>query len=200
MRKSDCGNAWMSSPDVPITLSFFTSTRGLHFFHIYLWLLKDIMWMRGYFWLGNGFGSLNVLVGLLAAVSAIYKNIADEMFLSFCQLLWVLGNMWWMSGELHDIQFHHGPILYYKMSLQAARILLVALCFTVIYLFIIRPSNILTSKRQEKQKSDKESILQSRIWFCSKYLDYEQIHLLFWLGQDYSWVRFLCVLLIQTST
>jgi hypothetical protein len=174
------GSAWTTLPDEVFTLSFFVTARGMQCVQIYLCILTDISWMQGYYVMGDVFGTAAVMVALSFVLRSIFLRNYDDMFIGIAHSLWQIGNFVWMTGELHDIQYPERKSLYSERAELSTLILQIALIYSGIYFFIIKPFNCVRVNRVTIQKQYDDGKIPSRMTCFKRFRDYERMHLFFW--------------------
>lgn len=182
------GGAWTSIPKQQWRnfLEFFLSSKGLHYVHLYVWILKDLAWMQGLYYTGNILGIFAVLLSLGITIRSFLRKAYDELFISIALLMWVAANMWWMSGDLHDLKNPNAVALYDLRTIESVNILLFAFTFSGVYFMVTRPLQCV----QNSLYSNDDSMNFQATCF-QRFKDYERVHLFFWLGKDLAWVRLL---------
>ena len=95
--------------------------------------------------------------------------------LGIAQILWLFGNYWWMSGELHDVAYPDAPPVYNVRALQAGHVLQSAMCFMAVYYLILKPLKVL-DRFQVDDLVDDTTALQPRLpRLFPSWRHYEQI-------------------------
>lgn len=190
------GAAWKTLPHEQFEISFILSSRGLQYLHVYLWLLVDIAWMQGFHYMGDLCGFSLVFVSWCLFLRAAATRSYDDSFICFTQFVWLCGNMWWMSGEVHDIREPDEDKIYDVRANQASYMLIFAFLFASVYFIIVKPSNYIRFKNvtnvQHKEDSSiiDDAKVPNKMLCFPRFKDYERIHLLFWIGKDCAWVSF----------
>ena len=180
------GGAWTTLPNKQwrSCVDFIASSKGLHYFHLYFWIIKDIAWMQGLYYLGNIFGGLAVMLSFWISIRAFLGKSYDEFFISIALLMWVAANLWWMSGDLHDLNNPNALALYDLRTVESVNILMLAFSFSGVYFLVTRP--LLCVQTSWNSNGDD---IQFQASCFQRFKDYERIHLFFWLGKDLAWVR-----------
>ncbi|KAG5189420.1 hypothetical protein JKP88DRAFT_252851 [Tribonema minus] len=76
----------------------------------------------------------------LLSVRSIFYKAPSEIIHSVAQTIWLLGNMWWMIGELDDLRtFGTWADEYETHTQQAAWMLTAAMCLLATHYLIFRP-------------------------------------------------------------
>lgn len=138
--------------------------------------------------------------GMLLFFAAANRN-AHELWLQVSQLLWLLGNFWWMAGELHDARYGEmhpagtpgaelgaaAPHAWApRLQREAGYILSAGLLWAVVFFAVVRPLNWLAPSAEAIAKYDRGPELRPR-WPLGKvfrsFREYEHVHILCWLGK-----------------
>lgn len=179
--------------DVALSFQYFTTVRGVENLLIYLWILKDLCWTQNWY-AGLYFSSIAVILFAMLAFLSMYWRCFDEAWHFIASFLWLFANTWWMSGELHDWEYPNQPHLYEERKVQCRHIMEAALVWIGLYFLVIKPFKIfdrLGIPNQNNNPSHKDHFydigIESRFPCFSTWRQYEQIHILFWLGKDYAW-------------
>lgn len=107
-----------------------------------------------------------------------------EIFGGVCELLLInsfdctdLGRhtFFRMSGELHDYANPNAPPLYEKRMKESSPILISAMCWLLIYFFIIRPLKILQPSQEAIEAYDETGLYCRYTWFFRSWREYENI-------------------------
>ena len=111
--ENNFGICWLHGPTLPWSWNYYIyTTRGAEYFHLYLWLFKDLSWTLDALVAGWLFGILAVLWSGFLVIRAIFFNNLYEAIVSTAQLLWLIANFWWMTGEVHDFWSPDEPPQY----------------------------------------------------------------------------------------
>lgn len=188
---ASCSNiCWRYPPDEPWSPKYYLTIRGGECLATYAWILKDLAWTQDWYWMGFIFGSAALCVCTILLFHAASLGNINEVWIGMGQFLWLFGNIWWMSGELHDNQYPDEPPIYDERTLEAGYVLKTALIVTGLYVCIIKPSKIL-NKYENKESL---SLFDTTGLVCrfpqsifSSWRDYENTHILFWTGKDCAW-------------
>eukprot|EP01035_Chromulina_nebulosa_P017054 gene17054-22564_t len=89
----------------PWTLSWYLSITGSEYFHIYLWICKDLSWTQEWYLLSLIFGTLSLMWYVVLAYHALSTRNGEEIWNVLGGILWLFANFWWMAGEIHDVQY-----------------------------------------------------------------------------------------------
>jgi hypothetical protein len=79
---------WFTLPRFPWSPSWLLSLRGAEYFHLYIWVLKDLSWAQSWYYSGHFFGSLAVFWSVYILSHAVHDRNINETFASVGQLLW----------------------------------------------------------------------------------------------------------------
>lgn len=185
--KSIC---WFDPPCEPLSIEYFFSVRGQDGFHVYLWIMKDLSWVQAWYWPGLIFGILTLTWSAFMLWRACWRRSLDELWTHSAQFMWLLGNFFWMQGELHDYKYPNEPSIYNHRANQAGYIFIAALIWISIYYCIAKPLNI-TSSREVNAAYDTTGFKCRFPYFFQSWREYENVHILFWIGKDCFWCWFI---------
>lgn len=179
--------------DVPLTLQYYFSIRGVENLLIYLWIFKDLSWTQNWE-IGLFFSCSGVVLFAGLIVLSLYWRCYDEAWHFTASFFWLFANTWWMSGELQDWNYPTLPKVYDDRKHDCSHIMEFALAWILFYFVILKPFRIferLGCSSQTNNLKHKEFFydvgVQPRFPCFSTWRQYEQIHILFWLGKDYAW-------------
>jgi hypothetical protein len=181
---------WFDPPCEPLTVDYFFSVRGQDGFHVYLWIMKDLSWVQAWYWPGLIFGTLTLIWSAFMLWRACWRKSLDEVWTHSAQFMWLFGNFLWMQGELHDNKYPDEPSIYNQRADQAGYIFIAALIWISIYYCIAKPLNI-TSSREVNAAYDTTGFQCRFPYFFQSWREYENVHILFWIGKDCFWCWFI---------
>jgi hypothetical protein len=190
---SEKGLCWLEWPDEPWNIKYYFSSRGNDNFHIYLWIVKDLAWIQNWFWIGHVFGGLAMLWTWFIILKCFWNRERTQAWISLSQFFWLCANFLWMSGELHDSKYPNDKSVYHARNKDAGYMLITALVMISTYYLVVLPYQRLIYRKKESFSSqvpsyDPTSNLSTRCpSLFSRWTDYENIHILFWLGKDAAW-------------
>lgn len=191
VRSKEIGFCWYSYPNVIWSLGWYVRTiRGAESFHIYLWIMKDMAWSCDWYVAGHFFGISAVIWSFCLLVCAISWRNFIEVIVSIAQLMWLIANVWWMTGELHDSKFPLESPIYDSRMEQAGIVLRAALVWLASYYILLKPFNwsiFRPSPASEAEYND--TGLESKYHKFGFYTwrELENLHLFFWLAKDTAW-------------
>jgi hypothetical protein len=185
--------AWTTPPNEKWTPTWnFASIRGLEWFHLYLWMAKDLSWAQDWYIGGMFFGTAAVVMsGYLVFQTLLLKNYI-EAWHYIGQFFWLLSNYWWMWGEIHDSEYPDEPIIYPDHKQQAGVMMGSAFCWVLAYYVVIRPFKILPPTSDEALAAYEVADIEPHsviVPFLPTWRLYENLHILFWLGKDTAWIN-----------
>ncbi len=182
------GICWFYPPNEDWDLSYYWTLRGAENFHIYVWALKDLSWMQLWYWPGMiaGAGAVTWSAYLLI-FHAMWDGNYWEIIFGIGQFVWLFGNYWWMTGELHDHEYPDEPLLYNKRTYEAGIMLKCAFVFVGIFTLILKPLGLFKPKVEALNKYDRAGLVPRLKFLFPSWRDYENIHIFFWLGKDVAW-------------
>ena len=186
------GICWFHPPDVVFRLSWLTSIRGSENVHIYLWILKDLSWAQSWWIPGHVFGIAAVLWSFYILSHAVRDRNTNEIMTNFSTFMWLFGNTWWMIGDIHDHNFPEEPAWYPQRTIDCRNIMVAALCLLGAYYLIVKPLKLFNVDNPDAMVHYDRTGLKPR-WPISllfkTWREYENVHILFWLGKDCAWNR-----------
>lgn len=191
---SERGLCWLEWPDEPWNLKYYFSSRGNDNFHIYLWIFKDLAWIQNWFWIGHIFGGLAMFWTWFIILKCLWNRERTQAWISLSQFFWLCANFLWMSGELHDSKYQNSKTIYHTRNAEAGCLLVTALVMISVYYVVVLPYQSLFYQKKESStyfvSYDPTSNLSTRCPnLFTTWTDYENIHILFWLGKDTAWNR-----------
>jgi hypothetical protein len=92
----------------------------------------------------------------------------------------------WMLGEAHDYEFPDAPPISIEHTYSSAKILEVALIWSLVYYIIILPFDLLPCSPSALEEYD-DGTLQPRFSCFVSFRQYENLHMLFWIAKDLAW-------------
>ena len=185
--------AFKTPLDSPLNCKYYWSVRGVENILIYVWILKDLSWVQDWY-IGLFFSCLGVILFGFLGIFSIYVRCFDEAWHYTASFLWLFGNTWWMSGELQDWYSKGGRLVYDERQKQAGDILLSAFVWVILYFAIIKPFKVFEKLGIPTQSTNPNHKLhfydagvEPRFPFFQTWRQYEQVHILFWIGKDFAW-------------
>lgn len=118
---------------------------------------------------------------------AIHKRSLDEIWTTIAHILWLTGNFVWMLGELHDTQYPDEKSQYDQREMECGYIMMAALIWIGIYYFVLKPLNLMNEKTAKGEEYDTTGLQCRFSWFFKSWREYENFHILLWIGKDLSW-------------
>eukprot|EP01041_Mallomonas_annulata_P000343 gene343-612_t len=174
-------------PDVAWSPKWYLTIRGAECLHIYLWIAKDWSWTQDWYYAGLLFGSAAVAWAVYLLFRAIRIGNYQEVYHGIAQNIWLFANLWWMQGELHDYMYPDEPTMIDRRQQDSGYMMVAALCWLAIYYLILKPLNVLPMSEHARNMYD-DTGLKCRIpLMFNSWRQYENIHILFWLGKDCAW-------------
>jgi len=177
----------LQGPLESLNVRYFYTIRGSEYLHLYLWVLKDLSWTQDWLYSGYIFGILAIVWSCFLISRSLYYHNFYETIVSISQLLWLVANFWWMTGEVHDYHYPDEPSQYLRRQQQASYIMIAALCWLGIYYLIIRPLGLLKPSEKAISIYDDTGLTPRFPAIFNTWREYENIHILFWLGKDTAW-------------
>lgn len=172
----------------PFRMSWFLSVVGAEYFHVYLWIAKDLSWTQEFKSLSLFFGTLATLWCVVIFFHAFRAGNSDEVYSTVALFMWIFANYWWMTGEVHDDNYPNEESIYTERANESAWILTAAVCYLSVYYFIIIPFNLMPVSAEAIATYDDGS-LKPRFAFLNTFRQYENLHMYFWIIKDLSWNR-----------
>lgn len=156
------------------------SIRGLDNVHIYMWILKDYSWSTDNKEMAIGFGSLALGWCVVLQLAAARQHDWEECYFLIGQILWLVGNFWWMCGEtqIAGDDDTNAP--------QAAWILVSGLGVLLFYYLILRPCGAFLPNEELEQQLQLAD-MTPRFRFFGNWRQYEYMHTLCWICKDLAW-------------
>ena len=184
--------AWTTPPRDQWSLTWnFTSIKGLEWFHLYLWMAKDLSWTQDWYIGGMFFGTAAVVMsGYLVFQTFLLKNYV-EAWHYIGQFFWLLSSYWWMWGEIHDSEYPDEPETRHDHTHQARVIIGCAFCWVLAYYAVVKPFKLLPANSDEATAAYEEADIEPHSFVAPiipTWRRYENLHILFWLGKDTAWI------------
>lgn len=190
--------AYRTLPDEAWSPDIYFSVRGSENLLIYIWIAKDLSWTQNWYYPALLFGGIALFASfLMICRSAISRN-AEEIWHGVAQFLWLFGNFWWMSHDIYNDVYPYSPSAYEIRKNQARHIMESALIWLAVWYLIIRPSNLFPVQQADSSRYD-DANLHPRFSYFKTWRQYENIHVLFWLGKDYAWASLSAALWVGFS-
>lgn len=178
---------WLNWPDEPWAMNWYITVRGQESLHVYLWIMKDLSWVQAWYYPGHVFGIASIAFMMYIFMQAIRKRSLDECWTTVAHILWLVANYVWMTGELHDTEFPNEPSMYDQRALECGYIMMAALIWIGLYYVLLKPLHLM-NERTAKGEEYNTTGLQCRFkWFFKSWREYENFHILLWIGKDLSW-------------
>lgn len=146
--------------------------RLVEWIYLGLWMVKDLAWVQGWFFVGIGAGIVALGWTFICLVLAL--RFWGEAWHYVAQFLWLFGNFWWMYGELHDVQYTNEVSLYEKHTDECFYVLVAALGWLGFYYILAAFIQIPLFHSEQKR-------------FQWDWRRYENFHVLLWLAKDAAW-------------
>ena len=80
--------SWFRLPEHELSYNAMFSIRGSKQFHFYLWVLKDLSWAQSWYYSGNAFGILAVILAGLLLFNSFREANINEMATAVGVTLW----------------------------------------------------------------------------------------------------------------
>ena len=152
-------------------------------------MVRDLAWAQSWYTVGLSFG----IAALIWSIYLLYRSLLLKNYMEswqyWAQFLWLLGNFWWMWGDLHDSAYPSEEKLYGVARSQAASVLIMACAWLLLFYSIVKPFKLLPppspeadylyTKPQARPAAHPHLNLLFPTW-----RDYEHAHTLLWLGRD----------------
>lgn len=171
----------------PFRLSWFLTITGSEYFHVYLWIAKDISWTQEIRYLSLVFGTFATLWCIIIFYHAFRSGNRDEVYNTVALFLWIFANYWWMTGEVYSDFYPDEPSIDLKRTNESGWILAVALLWLTIYYSLIVPFKLMPLGPDSAAAYD-DGQYKSRFAYMS-FRQYENLHMFFWLAKDLCWNR-----------
>jgi hypothetical protein len=158
---------------------YFDSLRGVEDFQVYFWIAKDLGWLQQWKVWSLTFGTLTLLTMAAMILFAFSMKNIEEMYFIVVSALWLAANFTWMFGEVtHDDDIIYAP--------KAQNIFTTGMVMLAVYYLILKPFGYM--KPSKLIAKEYEAIgLRPRLPFFENWRQYENFHILLWLGKDFAW-------------
>ena len=143
----------------------FLSVKTVENIHSYLWVLKDLSWTQNWYWPGLIFGSIAMLLSFIVYVSSVWHGEYADAWHNFAQLLWLVANFVWMTGDFHDDNYPNSPSVYDHRAQISQYIMIFAIAWLCLYYLILRPCNVFSEKRDPYCKITEKSWISTHIFY-----------------------------------
>lgn len=163
---------------------YFTRS-GSEIVSLYLWMTTDFFWTQLWYWPSLILGSATIIWTFSTFYIVWIENDLNEFFLLVSHFLWIFANFWWMTGELHDFEFHQEQKVTPTHVVETRAIMTMALIWLGIYYFFLRPMRLISANIVRDIESNRQRPRLSM--FFRTWRDYETIHIILWLGKDCAW-------------
>ena len=182
--------AW--SPDI------YFSVRGSENVLIYIWIAKDLSWTQNWYYSAFVFGGLALFASFLMICRSVTRKNPEDTWHGIAQFMWLFANFWWMSNDIYNDKYPYSEDAYQVRKNQSMHVMESALIWLAVWYLIIRPANLFPVQETDSSVYD-DADLRPRFSYFKTWRQYENIHVLFWLGKDYGWAALSPVLWIGFS-
>lgn len=124
----------------------FLSVKTAENVHTYLWVLKDLSWTQNWYWSGLIVGALAMALSSLVCIGSLHSREYAAAWHNFAQLMWLVSNFIWMTGDFHDARFPNAPSVYDERSEICRGVMVFALAWLGVYYLVLRPCNVFNEK------------------------------------------------------
>ena len=93
-----------------------------------------------------------------------------------------------MKGETHDYEYPDEIPIATDNANTSAVVLLIALCWLLLYYAIFLPFNLLYTRKSSLFEYDDGS-LKAKCCMFKSFRRYENLHMVFWIAKDLAWNR-----------
>jgi hypothetical protein len=121
---------------------------GSEYCHTYFWIAKDLAWMQGWRKCSIFFGMSALLWSLSIFFHGVRTSNLHELWNFFALFLWLFANFWWMTGEAYDYEYPYEDPIGEEHSATSSKLLVVALCWLLVYYLLILPFNLIPCSKQ----------------------------------------------------
>lgn len=142
----------------------FLSVKTAENIHTYLWITKDLSWTQNWYWPGLVFGSIAMFLSFALCVGSVWNKEYAEAWHNFAQLLWLVANFVWMTGDLHDAKYPTSPSVYDLRSAISQGIMLFALAWLAVYYLVLRPCNYFNEQKDPYCRITEKSWISRKIF------------------------------------
>ena len=133
------------------------------------------------------FGSSAVAWSFYLLFRCAMRRNYQEVWHTIAQIMWLYANLWWMQGELHDYQFPDEPPMMERRQSDAGYMMMVAILWLGIYYAVIKPLGYFPITDENRKEYDDTGLVCRYNLLFPTWRQYENIHILFWLGKDCAW-------------
>jgi hypothetical protein len=165
---------------------WYYSLRGIENGLVYFWIAKELAWAQQWYVCQFLYGIIAMLFSLMLLWRATASFNFEDSWQKIAEFLWLFANFWWLSGERHDL---HNPNLVPVNEIrtnESKHILEATICWLGIYYMFLKPYDIFLSDSVAEKYDD--AGLHPRFSYFKSWRQYENIHVLFWIGKDYAWL------------
>ena len=183
-RPSDRGICWLYPPTSAFHWDYFLSIRGGENLHLYMWILKDLSWTQEWYYPAWTFGTMALVWAFYLLFHAAHDRATNEIFIRVAVVIWIFGNWWWITGEVHDWNYPDEPKQYDIRTIETAYILDAGLCWLGLFYLIVKPLKLFDADNIVMLKRYDQTGLPARLPFIfSTWREYENLHILFWMSK-----------------
>ena len=165
------------------------TVRGFESCLIYTWIAKDLCWTLyspDPIW--EIFAGTALGFGVLVMLRSVIDFELEDAWHRIAEFLWVFANFLWMSADIHDFYETNEEEITSVRYPQAAHILEATMCWLAIYYLFIKPSGIKLSATSESSQMYDGTGLVPRFAYFENWRQYENVHIVWWIGKDYAWL------------
>ena len=190
--------AYRTLPDEAWSPDVYFSVRGSENLLIYIWIAKDLSWTQNWYYPAFIFGGIALFASFLMICRSFVSRNVEEIWHGVAQLMWLFANFWWMSHDLYNSEYPYSELAYQTRKNQARHIMESALIWLAVWYLIVRPADLFPVRQADSSRYD-DADLHPRFSYFKTWRQYENIHVLFWLGKDYAWASLSSVLWVGFS-
>ena len=190
--------AYRTLPDEAWSPDVYFSVRGSENLLIYIWIAKDLSWTQNWYYPAFIFGGIALFASFLMICRSFMSRNVEEIWHGVAQLMWLFANFWWMSHDLYNSEYPYSELAYQTRKNQARHIMESALIWLAVWYLIVRPADLFPVRQADSSRYD-DADLHPRFSYFKTWRQYENIHVLFWLGKDYAWASLSSVLWVGFS-
>jgi hypothetical protein len=184
-----CFGALTTLPRDKWEWKWFSTVKGSDWLHLYMWMVKDLAWAQGWYAVGMISGAAALVWSAVLEYLALKEKNYVEAWHYMAQFLWLLGNFWWMWGDLHDTAYPKEVPLYAEAKSQSAVVLIAAMAFLTFNYAVLRPFKLLPPAPDHSAQRYNDSEVKPPphlhlLFLFPTWRQYEHVHILLWLGKD----------------
>jgi hypothetical protein len=105
-----------------------------------------------------------MLLAFIVCLNSVWGENYGDAWHNFAQLLWLIANFVWMTGDFHDARYPNSPSVYDYRAQISQDVMLVALIWLGVYYFFLRPFNVFNERRDPYCRVTEKSWISNNIF------------------------------------